>query len=321
MIEIIIEHKGVKYIPLVENGITYKTSIKQMPGELSFSVAKDDILNFTEGDKVTLKIDDKEIFHGIVFEKNHSKDGLIRVKAYDKLRYLANRDCFVYENTKASQIVRNVANRLRLSVGEIDDTGYVIPSRVERDETFFGIIKSALEETKRNTNKQYILFDNLGVLTLKNAESLKTNCVITINNVENYNYKSSIENTYNKVVVVRKDKKSKKDKIVDAKDDDNIDKWGVLQYLDRESDDKVNLQKEADKLLKKYNVKGRTLDLRNVLGDINVRAGSSVLVNLTLGDIVIDEYFMVEYCTHTFKADEHLMDITVRGGVFGDGDE
>lgn len=320
MIKITIEHKGVKYIPLVQNGITYRTSIKDTPSELSFSVVKDEILNFTEGDKVTLIVDDKKIFYGTVFEKNHSKEGLIGVKSYDKLRYLANKDSFVYENMKASQVVKNVANRLRLTVGEIDDTGYVIPNRVERDETFFGIIKSALDETKKNTNKQYILFDNVGKLTLKNAESLKTNCVITEHNIENYSYTSSINDTYNKVIIARKDKKSKKDAFGIAKSDETISKWGVLQHFEREGDDDVSLQSQADKLLKKYNVKSRTLELQSVIGDVNVRAGNSVWVKLTLGDIAIDEYFMVESCTHRFSADEYLMDLNVRGGVFGNDD-
>ncbi|MPN46164.1 hypothetical protein SDC9_193747 [bioreactor metagenome] len=47
-----------------------------------------------------------------------------------------------------------------------------------------------------------------------------------------------------------------------------------------------------------------------------MRAGSSINVSLNLGDIIVNQYFICEAVTHSFKADMHLMDVTLRGADF-----
>ena len=54
----------------------------------------------------------------------------------------------------------------------------------------------------------------------------------------------------------------------------------------------------------------------NVLGDVRVRAGSSIVVMLNLGDIVVQNYMVVESVRHTFNEQQHLMELKLRGGTF-----
>ena len=77
-----------------------------------------------------------------------------------------------------------------------------------------------------------------------------------------------------------------------------------------------NGQAKADALLKLYNKKTRNLKLTNVFGDNRVRAGSLIVVNLSLGDVTVKNFMLVEKCTHTYKESEHWMDLTLRGGEF-----
>ena len=70
---------------------------------------------------------------------------------------------------------------------------------------------------------------------------------------------------------------------------------------------------KADALLKLYNRKFKTLIMKNVFGDTRVRAGSSVIVNLDLGDTKVKNYMLVEKVKHIFKFQEHFMDLTLRG--------
>ena len=72
----------------------------------------------------------------------------------------------------------------------------------------------------------------------------------------------------------------------------------------------------ADALLDLYNTKTRTLRLKDVLGDIRVRAGTLLVVMLGLGDINVSNYLLVEQCKHTFKDGMHLMELKMRGGTF-----
>ena len=52
----------------------------------------------------------------------------------------------------------------------------------------------------------------------------------------------------------------------------------------------------------------------SALGDVRVRGGSSVIVRLTLGDIAVSNYMVVEKVSHKFDTQFHTMDLTLRGG-------
>ena len=103
-----------------------------------------------------------------------------------------------------------------------------------------------------------------------------------------------------------------------AKDSSNIEKWGVLQYFDT-IDEKTNGAVKARALLDLYNQKTRSLEIKNALGDVRVRGGSLVIVNLDLGDVKLKNFMLVEKAKHTFKNGEHFMDLTLRGQNFISG--
>ena len=56
--------------------------------------------------------------------------------------------------------------------------------------------------------------------------------------------------------------------------------------------------------------------IQNAFGDVRVRAGSAVVVALNLGDIVTNNYMVVNKVTHTFRGDEHMMELDLIGGEF-----
>lgn len=94
-----------------------------------------------------------------------------------------------------------------------------------------------------------------------------------------------------------------------------LKKWGVLQYFDT-IDEKTNGAVKARALLDLYNQKTRSLEIKNALGDIRVRGGSLIIVNLDLGDVKIKTFMLVEKAKHKFKNGEHFMDLTLRGQNF-----
>ena len=131
-----------------------------------------------------------------------------------------------------------------------------------------------------------------------------------------FDYKSSIASqTYDKIKLSYENKETGKREIFVAQDSSNINQWGVLQYYEK-LDSTENAKAMADALLDLYNTKTRTLKLRDVLGDIRVRAGTLLVVMLGLGDINVSSYLMVEQAKHTFNNEQHLMDLNMRGGTF-----
>ena len=308
-------------LPAVEEGIQWTTQRRSTPGKLVFKVIQDDRLDFSEGAAVRLTVDGNKVFYGFVFTQKRDKDGIIEVTAYDQLRYLNNKDTYVYENKTASELLQMIASDFELKTGDVEDTGFKIASRVEENSSLFDMIENALDLTLQNSNEMFVLYDDFGKLALKNISSLfvkKDNGYLLIDEEsgENFEYSSSIDSdTYNKIKLTYDNEETGKREVYIAQDGGNINSWGVLQYFDTLKEGE-NGQVKAEALLKMYNAKTRKLKITNAFGDCNVRAGSMVAVRLDLGDMSVNNFMLVEKVTHTFKLDEHFMDLTFRGGEF-----
>lgn len=310
------------YIPAVEDGIEWSTERWGVPGKLTFRVLADDILSFSEGSAVQLRVDGVKVFFGFVFTQKRDKENRISVTAYDQLRYLKNKDTYVYENQTASEVIKMIVADFSLNAGEIEDTGYVIAERSEMDTSLFDIIQNALDITLVNTRQMFILYDDFGSLTVKNIASMYvqndngTYLMIDEDTGENFEYTSSIDSsTYNKIKLVYDNEESGKREVYIAQDGANMNRWGILQYHDTLSEGE-NGGAKAEALLSLYDKKTRNLRITNAFGDIRVRAGSMLVVSLNLGDMRVENFMLVEKVKHTFKNGEHFMDLTLRGGEF-----
>jgi hypothetical protein len=284
------------------------------PARLRFSVVKDPTIDFTEGNLVNMQFNGAKVFSGFVFKKERDKERIIDVTAYCQLRYLKNKDTYSYTNKKASDVLKMIASDFNLNTGIIADTGYNIPSRIEDNQELFSIIYNALDQTLLNNGKLYNLYDDFGKLTLSPLESMKVNIVVDEETGQNFEYTSSIDdNTYNRIKLVREDKSKGIRDVFIAQDGD---KWGVLQLFDTLQDGE-NGQAKADAMLALYNVKSRKIKINRNVGDVRVRAGTTVVTSLNLGDIVVGSYMLVDKAVHIFENDTHFMDLTLRGGDYG----
>lgn len=314
--ELLIQHGSKVYQPIVTGEIQWQTERKGKAGSLTFKVVKDSTINFTEGDAVRLKADGKNIFYGFVFQKKRDKEGIITVTAYDQLRYLKNKDTYVYSNKTASEVVQMLAKDFNLQCGTLEDTKFKIESRVEDNQTLFDIIQNALDLTLQNKKEMYVLYDDFGKLTLKNIGNMKVGILIDEDTGENFDYSSSIDGeTYNKIKLVYENEESGKREIYIAQDSSHINQWGVLQYFET-IDEKTNGKAKADALLSLYNQKTRKLTIKGAFGDVRVKAGTLVAVSLNLGDIVANSFLLVEQAKHSFSESFYTMDLTLRGGEF-----
>lgn len=316
MIELLIQNGNRVYQPPVEDGITWETERKGQPGKLTFSVVNDGKLSFQEGNPVSLKFDGVKVFYGFIFKKERDKGNIIKVVAYDQLRYFKNKDTYVYSNKTANELIEMIAKDFNLNIGTLENTSFKIASRIEDNKSLFDIVQNALDLTLQSKNKMYVLFDDFGKLTLKDVESMKINLMIDDEAGENFKYTSTIDGeTYNKVKLSYENEETGKREIYISQDSTNMNNWGVLQYFET-IDDKVNGKAKADALLKLYNRKTRNLTISNAFGDVNIRAGCSIPIMLNLGDVNVQNFMMVEKVKHTFKEDEHMMNLTLRGGGF-----
>ena len=315
-IELLIQHGDKVFIPVVQEGITWTTERKGCPGELKFKVVKDDVISFTEGDAVRLKVNGQNVFYGFIFKKQRDKEQIISVTAYDQLRYLKNKDTIVYENKTAGELIQMIAKDYMMQTGTIEDTGFKIKSRVEENTSLFDMIQNALDMTLENQKYMYVMYDDFGKIALKGLDNMRLNLLIDEETGENFDYTSSIDsNTYNKVKLTYDNEKTGTREVYVAQDSENMNAWGVLQYFDTLQEGE-NGKAKADALLSLYNKKTRNLTIKNASGYVRVRAGSMIVVIMDLGDMKLKNLMLVEKCKHEFKESQHLMTLTLRGGEF-----
>jgi len=306
------------FAPVITDSVTWETKRSGSPGKLTFSVISDDILKAEEGNAVRLDVDGAPVFFGYLFERSWGKDGIIKAVAYDQLRYLKNKDSYNYTDKNASDVIRMIAADFNLQLGEIVETSFHIPFRNKKDNALFDIILDALELTMIHDKKIYVLYDDVGKLTLKDTETMKVGILIDQETAEDYSYKASIDgDTYNQIKVYYDNDETKKREIFMAKHTENINKWGILQKY--ESIDKgANGQEIAESYLTVYNKPARSMSIKNAFGDVRVRAGCVLPISLNVGDIMIYNNLLVEQVKHTFKEGVHWMDLTLKGAnIFG----
>lgn len=315
-IEIVLQNGNDLYEPLIEGDLVWETQRKGAPGKLSFNILQDSVIKFGEGNAIRVKLNNDNVFFGFIFNHKRNKDNLVQVVAYDQLRYFKNKDTYIYENKTATELVQMLAKDFNLKCGTLQDTKFKIPSRIEEDKTLFDIVLNALDETIENAKEMYILYDDFGELTLKNISSMKLDTLIDGDIIEDFDYSSSIDgNTYNKIKLSKENKDTGKRDIYITQDSKNINSWGILQYFETINEN-VDAKEKAEALLKLYNQKVKSLNVKNVLGDIRVRSGCLIAVVLDLGDMKVQNYMLVDKVKHTINNDEHYMDLTLVGGEF-----
>lgn len=311
--ELFIQNGDKLYFPCVLDGITWETERYGSPGKLSFKCMYDAALVIEEGNAVNFKWNGINVFFGFIFEIKRSKEPVLTITAYDQLRYLKNKDTYVITGQRADQVVSLMVQDFRLNPGTFENTGYVIPSLTEDNKSLFDIVQDCLDQTLMNTGDMYVLHDDFGHLSLSHVRSLTRNILIDAETGQNYDFTTSIDDTYNKVKLYYDNEDTGQRDIYLVQDSVNMNKWGVLQFFEK-LDEGENGQVKAEALMKLYNKKTRKLTVKSAIGDVSVKAGCMVPVILDLGLASVSSMMLVESCKHTFGENENWMDLTLRGG-------
>ena len=249
---------------------------------------------------------------GYVFTKKRDKEHRIEVTCYDQIRYLKNKYSYVFEKKTATQIVKALCNDFNLKTGSMDNTAYVIPAVAEENKAALDIILGVLDDTLTNTGNMYVLYDDFGKIQVKNAANMISDTLICETTAENFDYSSSIDSeTYNSVVLYYKED-DHITHLYTASSPSTIKQWGTLRYFEEVKTPSIG-QNKANALLKLYNRKTRELKITGAFGDISVRGGTLIPVKLNLGDIITNNFMLVEKVEHNFDYDHYTMDLTLEG--------
>ncbi|MEY8322163.1 hydrolase, partial [Lachnospiraceae bacterium 46-61] len=81
----------------------------------------------------------------------------------------------------------------------------------------------------------FVLYDDFGYLFLRDMEDMiLDDFLINKNNIRDYSYTTSIDdNTYNKIKLAYDNKETGVREIFQTQNDENMAKWGTLQYYEK----------------------------------------------------------------------------------------
>lgn len=301
------------------SSIDYETSLFSQPGKLTFNLIQDDKFSISEGSVVSFKVDGKGLFFGYIFKYSVNEDKIIKVIAYDQMRYLKNKDTYIFQNMTSSDIFTKICKDFQLDYSVVDSSSFITSPRINDNKTLFEIIQGSINETLIHTGNWFIMKDNFGKLEFISLNSLKLDLFIGDESLlTNYSFESSIDDdTYTQVKLIREDKEEEKREVYIVKDSENITKWGILQYFERldESANIEQIKERAEMILKLKNRNTKKLKL-NCLGDIDVNAGNAIVLAIKdLKDFTGNQYFLITTCKHSFNNNYHKMQLDIEMGV------
>jgi len=320
MLEILVDNKDGRVwdVSKIATDVSWTTARVGKPSSLEFSLAnggetQNETFAISNGDVVRVRLGDVNVFYGYVFRLKQNADREISVTAYDQMRYLLNKDTYVFKNVETGDVIRQIAADFKLKTGRIDATGYKIPSMMEDGQTLLDMIEKANALTISNAGQFFVFFDDCGALSLRRVSQLRTDFYIGDDSLlTGYDYAQDIDSdTYNRIKLYRNNNETGKRDIFLVQDSANMAQWGVLQLYES-VDDNLNaaqIEQRLNQLATLKNREQRTLSI-DALGDIRVRAGMYLPIGIS--SLGINQLMLAEEVKHSFGSAEHYMSITLR---------
>lgn len=278
---------------------SWKTVRVGSPAQLDLTLVEDSSVSIVEGGVIALKDGVDGLFKGYVFKRSHNEKGETSLTAYDQMRYLKNKDTYVFQGQTADAITQQIAADFGIACGALESTGYVIPQMIEDNKTLFDIILKALDLTLVNTKKMFYLWDDYGKLRISNTAKSAIGLVVGDGSlVTSYTYTSDIDSdTSNKIKLIKDNKETGRREVYIVQDGDTMRSWGTLQYYESvpEELNAAQIEAMADSLLELKNRPSKSFDL-TALSELSVRAGRSLKIQIA--DIGINGWYIIDECTH-----------------------
>lgn len=313
--ELLIQQDRNIILPPIEGEINFTDERGCSCSSLTFNVLNADGLALKRGCPVRFKHNGENVFYGYIFTTKQENNDLIKVTAYDQLRYLKNPITFVMEEMTYAELLKYFCKEMGMKTGSIATPKHKLAKAIQ-DGKMLDMCSSAYDATIKNEGTAYILYDKFGAVTLSKIEDMMLDILLDKNAIQDYEYESSIDtDVYNQIILAYDNGETGARELYTLNNQDSQNQWGRLAYYEKMSSSmgEADIKKLAEQYMNIYNIEQRTLSYKNVIGDNRVRGGSSFYVKHQLHDYNLKTFMIVEKVTHKYNGNEHWMDLTMIG--------
>ena len=319
------ENRTIDITNVVKNGAKLKKNINEFAWVLDFNITRNNIFNNIEvGDIIVLKLDNKEIFSGIVITGDITN---LTFKAVDYAWYFnKNEEIYQFEDVESSLIVRKLIETFGGKAGNIEATNTMV------DKFYFGktlgaIIKEIIKNIKDLENQDFRFFYKDTKFHFERSKKNKflRNQYTPLDTLKgvlnNYSFNAlnyikepkrtqSIEDMHNSIKVY---KTSGKEYIQmsETKDKGNIDKYGLMQKLVSYKDNDLNGGNiTADSILSQENKVKETISLD--IPTLSEFIFDGELLKINYENYGINGVYEVVSITYTFSNNENMFNCAMQ---------
>lgn len=316
MIKVIIfKNNGEKFdITNLVTDINWSGDINNYHRQLEISLQNannysgDNLVEHNVGDLVLFYYNNEELFRGLIFKRSMSHTGKESLLAYDELIYtVKNSDTLLVKNKQASDVINLLFKKFGIAIGSIEKTNYKIKKLLFENQAINEIIKTCLEETRKNTGKLYHLYSIKGEAYLKSRQN-SSKATISVDNIISGTNEISIEDTKTQVLITKGSFDSKENKFVSyvEKDSELAKKFGIMQHVES-VDEKTNVAQmkvKAKALLNQLKQPNKTISI-DFIGDPSCITGNIIEVYDKISNISGRYYITSD--NHSFSNGVHKM--------------
>lgn len=308
----LIQGDTVSDISNISGNISLTTSIDTLGAAFSFNMARninDSNFAITEsvenGDIIKFVNGDKNIFTGIIIAEEINRFSK-SIKCLDFYFYLNNNKVIKqFNELNASACIENLLKSVGAEIGTIEPIATSI-DKIYKNKTIAEIIDDILKIVNEEIGKKYLIEIEETTFSLVSHKKIKVQVENNIFGMPTLN--KSMINMKNVVLVVSNDQEDESI-YAEAKDENGIKKYGMLQEIievDPDKDDISKVRNIASQKLKELN-KVNTKVTLPVLGNDELKAGRTLEIEIK--EFNIKEEFLIKSCTHTFTKGHHICNL------------
>ena len=310
---------------IVKDGMKLKKSINEFAWILDLQITRNNIFNDIEiGDIVVVKLDNKEIFSGIIISGDITN---LTFKAVDYAWYFnKNEEIYQFEDVESSVVVRKLIETFGGKTGNIEVTNTMI-DKIYFSKTLGAIIKEIIKNIKELENQDFRFFYKDTKFHFERSKKNKflrnqytplesLRAVLNDYSFNALNYikepkrTQSIEEMHNSIKVY---KTSGKEYIQmsGAKDKTNVEKYGLMQKLVSYKDNDLNGGNiTADSILSQENKVKETISLE--IPTLSEFVFDGELLKINYEDYGINGVYEIISITYTFSNHETMFNCAMQ---------